>query len=194
MVVGYDESGFIYHIVVSDEEAGCPERYKISTMKISVKIQTGLGLLVALLATAAFAQVELSSPVIVTQDSGRQFSADGVIESARAAKVSSQVAGRVAVLAVDAGDAVDAGQPLVKLDGASVESNLQAARQRLEAALALLQVTEKDYQQYSSLGDKQFVSRADLSRVEGRYKSALAEKRALEADVEASKEIWPCPG
>ncbi|MBR9910016.1 MAG: efflux RND transporter periplasmic adaptor subunit [Gammaproteobacteria bacterium] len=157
-------------------------------MTIEVKVPMGVRLALAVfvvLSGPACAQTDWSSPVIVTRDSGRQFSTDGVVKAIRAARLSSQVVGRVTLLAVAASDAVDADHLLIKLDAASVESNLQAARQRLQAAAALLQVTEEDYQQYRRLLDKQFVSRSDFSRIEGRYKSALAEKRARAADVKA---------
>lgn len=123
--------------------------------------------------------------VTVTQENQNEVNVDGVVEAVRAATVSSQVAGRITELAVAAGDRVSSGQLLLKLESGTIEKNLQAAKQRLQSATALLNVAKADYQQFAKLREKKFVSGAEFTRMEGAYQSALAEKLAREADVDA---------
>lgn len=136
-------------------------------------------------APAPSALAAAAVPVEVTRHVRQELSADGVVEAIRGATLSAQVAGRITGLKVAAGDAVRAGQVLLVLDGETVDRNLRAARQRWQAAAAALQVAQQDFEQYQALQDRQFVSRADLTRYEGVFKSALAEERARHADVEA---------
>lgn len=99
--------------------------------------------------------------------------AEAVIEATRQATVAAQVAGRVVELRVDAGQRVERGQLLLRLDARESAEAVAAARAALTNAQANFERTER-------LRQQQYLSEAALDR-------ARADLRAARAQYEASQ-------
>ncbi|HOL64261.1 MAG TPA: efflux RND transporter periplasmic adaptor subunit [Accumulibacter sp.] len=98
---------------------------------------------------------------------GQIFSADAQIEAVRQATVAAQVAGRVVDVRVDAGQRVQAGQLLMKIDAR--EANEAAA-----AAAAQLANARVTYQRQRNLRQQGFISQAALDKAKADFDTAQA--------------------
>jgi multidrug efflux system membrane fusion protein len=103
-----------------------------------------------------------------------ESSHDGVVEAVRQTVVAAQVAGAIVALQVKPGDAVKAGQVLVRIDAQAARQNAQASEATVLAARASLDVATKDFERQKLLFDKSYISQAALERAEAEYKSTRA--------------------
>lgn len=159
--------------------------------------------LVVLLLAGAVVWVGLSRPPAVAVTEVRQaqpgeqrteLSAAGYVASRRRSVVAPQVPGRLVSLEVNEGDAVEQGQVLARLDDrdarvalARVRAELQAARQRLEAARASALNARRERRRAEQLAGQQVITRADLDRVRTQARLARAEARAAAAQLAAAR-------
>lgn len=86
-----------------------------------------------------------------------------------------RVAGKVVKRAVALGQAVQAGQVLLQLDGRDYQLSADAARAQLTAATTNRDVAAADWKRYKDLYQQNFISSAELDRREAAYKGALAQ-------------------
>ena len=112
---------------------------------------------------------------------------DGVVEAVRQTVVAAQVAGAITALEVQAGDTVQAGQVLARIDARSAEQTASASDAQLRQAQALLEVATKDLQRQQQLYQKQYISQAALERAESQFKAAQAQAAALQAQAGAAR-------
>lgn len=112
---------------------------------------------------------------------------DGVVEAVRQTVVAAQVAGAVVALEVKAGDAVKAGQVLVRIDARAAEQNALSSDAQVRAAQAALEVAAKEFERQKQLFDQRYVSQAALERAQAQFKAAQAEVAALLAQAGASR-------
>lgn len=101
---------------------------------------------------------------------GQTFSVDAQVEAVRQATVAAQVAGRVVEVPVDAGQRVQTGQLLMKIDAR--EANEAAAA--TAAQLANARVT---YQRQRNLRQQGFISQAALDKAKADFDTAQAAHR-----------------
>jgi len=139
----------------------------------------------------------------------RSVEAVGTLEAHDQATISAEVAGRVARMAVDMGDRVKAGSPLVLLDAERLryhtneqQAALQQARAKLGAqgdrlpppgqtpdvlsAAAKRAQAQQSYDRARALAEKNLISRQDLEAAQTNLQTAVA---AHEAAIAAEQEL-----
>ena len=119
--------------------------------------------------------------------SSRNASYDGVVEAVRQTSVAAQVPGAIVLLAVKAGDRVQAGQVLLRLDARAAEQNAAAGAAQVRAAHAAQEAATREYERQKQLFEKNYISRAALDRAEAQFKAARAEAAAQLATAGAAR-------
>jgi RND family efflux transporter MFP subunit len=111
------------------------------------------------------------------------FAAAGVVEAVRQATVGAQADGRVTQLAVKAGDRVQAGQLLARIDARVAEQGVAASLSQVAEAEANLVNAKRHYERQRDLAAQKFVSQAAVDQAEAAYKAAQAQVAALKASA-----------
>ncbi len=143
----------------------------------------------ALLAAAAAAPVAAQElPVLTVQASTatRAAAHDGEVQAVRQAVMAAQVAGAVLELNVRAGDAVRAGQVLLRIDARAAEQGAAASSAQVAAAQAALDVAASELARKRQLADKKYISQGALEQAESQHRAAQAQVRALAAQAGAA--------
>ena len=154
-------------------------------------------LLVALMLTglsglpAAWAADSAALATVAVQASGSaaadRVSFDGVVEAVRQSTLSAQVPGAIVALSVKAGDRVQAGQELVRIDARAANQNAAASVAQVEAARAAVNVSAKEYERQKQLFQKQYISQSALDRALAQSQAADAQLKALQAQSNAAQ-------
>ncbi len=132
------------------------------------------------LSASTLATIRVADPSI-----GGERRWDGVVDSVQRAELTAQTQGRVAAVLVDVDDHVAAGQVLLRLDAIEQNASLRAAQAQLRAAEASLQEANASYRRFQALGDKQYVSKAQLDQVRAARDAASA---ARDAAIEQARQ------
>jgi multidrug efflux system membrane fusion protein len=130
---------------------------------------------------------ELRTAAASTATAGRNASYDGVVEAVRQTTVAAQVPGAVVALNVKAGDRVQAGQVLLRLDARAADQNAAAGAAQVRAARATQEAATREYERQKQLFEKNYISRAALDRAEAQYKATQAEAAAQLASAGAAR-------
>jgi multidrug efflux system membrane fusion protein len=130
---------------------------------------------------------ELRTATAGAAASARSASFDGVVEALRQTALAAQVPGAVVALHVKAGDRVQAGQVLLRLDARAAEQTAAAGDAQVRAARAAQEAASREYERQKQLFDKNYISRAALDRAEAQYKAAHAEAAAQLASAGAAR-------
>lgn len=125
----------------------------------------------------------LPTAVVSFGQPGELVAYDGVVEAVRQTVLAAQVAGAVVALPVRAGDRVQAGQVLVRLDARAAEQHAVAGAAQVRAARAAQEAATKEFERQKQLFEQNYISRAALERAEANYKSARAEAAAQVASA-----------
>jgi membrane fusion protein, multidrug efflux system len=133
------------------------------------------------------AGAELRTAVASAALGSRSASYDGVVEAVRQTSVAAQVPGAVVMLAVKAGDRVQAGQVLLRLDARAAEQNAAAGAAQVRAARAGQEAATREYERQKQLFEKNYISRAALDRAEAQFKATQAEAAAQLASAGAAR-------
>lgn len=159
---------------------------------LHLSLNLSLGVLVALWAASAQAQPQNQPParplqtvVVQTGHSAGRYVADATLEAVRESKVASQVPGRIVELLVKAGDRVQAGQVLLRVDPAVVSQQVAGAQAQLAQAQALRVSAQAAHERTRQLFRQKYVSQAALDQAEAQFKAADAQVRAAQAQVAA---------
>lgn len=112
---------------------------------------------------------------------------DGTVEAVRQTVVAAQVPGTVIAIDVKAGDAVRAGQPLMRLDARAAEQGAAASDAQVAAIRATLAVAQKELDRQRQLFAKDYISRAALERAEAQYLATKAQLDAQTAQAGAAR-------
>lgn len=116
----------------------------------------------------------------------RYESAVGTVRAVHEASVASKILARITEVRVKAGQAVTAGEVLVRLDASDLQERLRQAEAALVAAKAEKEKADRDYQRAQALIPSGGISREDLdSRATARRTTAAAVERAEHALQEA---------
>lgn len=102
------------------------------------------------------------------------FETDGVIEPVRQATVSAQAQGRIASLAVKAGDRVRAGQVLAVIDDREAQTGVARASAQIAEADAQLRNAQANHQRMRDLRAQGFISQAALDTAQAQLRAAQA--------------------
>lgn len=132
--------------------------------------------LAALLVSAAGAQNVIEVPVgpVQSRSVGIGFELEGVIEPVKQSTISAQASGRIATLAVKAGDKVKAGQVLISIDDREAQTGVQRSQAQVAQAQAELRNAQAHFERTRNLQSKGFVSAAALDTADSQLKGALA--------------------
>jgi RND family efflux transporter MFP subunit len=111
---------------------------------------------------------------------------DGVAEAVRQTVMAAQVPGAVIALGVKAGDHVQQGQMLARIDARAATQNSLASQAQVQAARSALDVATKEYDRQKQLFQKQYISEAALERAEAQYRATSAQLQAQVAQAGAA--------
>ena len=112
----------------------------------------------------------------------------GSIEAVQEAVVSAKVAGRVASVPVENGDAVASGQPLVLLEDSDYRNALAASQADLAKAQASLESDRDNYERQESLYDAGALSASDFEGVKTSLALAQADADSAATAVDSAQE------
>ena len=135
--------------------------------------------LLAALALAGAAQAAAPAVEVPVTRAGLQavaagFEFDGVVEPVTQSTVASQASGRIARLAVKAGDSVRAGQVLATIDDRETRTGLQRSQAQAAQADANLRNARAQFERTRELQSKGFVSMAALDTAQAAFNAAQA--------------------
>lgn len=130
----------------------------------------------ALLVSGAAAQGPIQVPTVPAQlkSVASGFQLEGVIEPVQQSTISAQAGGRIATLAVKAGDKVQAGQLLATIDDREAQTGVQRSQAQVAQAQAELGNAQASFERTRDLQARGFVSSAALDTAQAQLKGAQA--------------------
>ena len=111
------------------------------------------------------------------------LSSDARVEAVRDAVLSAQVAGSITALRVHAGDAVKAGQELLRIDARMADQGAAASGAQVAAAQAQAAVAAKEYERQQQLFARHYISQAALDNARAQWQASQAQVKALQAQA-----------
>jgi RND family efflux transporter MFP subunit len=120
-----------------------------------------------------------------TQDSS--YAVTGTVEAVRHGTLGAQVSGRVLEVLVRSGDAVQAGQALIRIEADDAVDAASAGAATASGAAARLAAARADFERAQRLRSQDYVSVAALQRSEAALRSAEAEAQATAAAAKAAR-------
>lgn len=151
-----------------------------------VTLALSLGMAATLPIGAASPAALKSVPVAAVAGGAQGSALDAVVEAGRQTVIAAQVQGAIVALSVKAGQAVRAGQLLVRLDARAAQSGVDVSQAQLEAARALAAQAQREHQRQQALFEQQYVSQAALERSLAALRAAQAQVRATAAQTTAA--------
>lgn len=118
---------------------------------------------------------------LTTGPAGVSTQFDGVIQAVRQSTVAAQIPGNIVARLVKAGDAVKAGQVLVKVDSRDTQAALEMRQAEVAQAQAQLQNAKLQWERNQSLRAQGFISAAALDGADAQLKAAQAAVAAAQA-------------
>ena len=125
----------------------------------------------------------LQTVTVSAAASDPSYQAEGVVEAVRQSTIAAQVPARITEMHVRAGDAVKAGQVLVRLDPRTAADQLASSQAQVAAAQAQLEAARKDFDRNRRLYEKQYISQAAMEQAETQFKAAQAQAKATTAQA-----------
>ena len=117
---------------------------------------------------------------------------EGRVEALRQTTLAAQVAGAIVQLDVRPGDAVKAGQLLMRLDARSADQSAQASEAQAQVARAQLDLARRELDRQQQLFRQRFISQAALDQAEAQFKATAAQVQAqlAQAGAARSQSAW----
>lgn len=109
------------------------------------------------------------------------YSADGLVEATRQSTISAQIGGRVKEILFDAGDRVEKGQVVLRIDEREAAQALAGSQAEVLRAQADMQNARAVYERAKQLAAQKFISQAALDKAQADYKVSQAQAAASEA-------------
>ena len=134
-----------------------------------------------LLMGTAHAAGPLAVEVVHYREVAQTYSADGLVEASRQSTVSAQIGGRVMEIHFDAGDRVEKGQVILRIDQREAEQALAGSQAQVLQAEANLQNARAAFERAKQLLAQKFISQAALDKAEADYRVAQAQAAASRA-------------
>ena len=152
-------------------------------------VAAALAVALGLAASLAAAQQAPVVPTVAAQASavGAGLELDGTLQAVRQSTVAAQVSGNVVQLSVRAGDAVRAGQVLLRIDARAAEQSAAASSAQVAAARAALDVAATELARKRALAQKSYISQGALEQAESQYRAAQAQLNAQAAQAGAAR-------
>ena len=139
-----------------------------------------------LFALPAFAAAPATYSVGVSTQHG-SYLATGTVEAVRQGTLGAQVSGRVLEVLVRSGDAVKAGQPLIRIEADDAADAASAGAAMASGAAARLATARADFERAQRLRSQDYISVAALQRSEAALHSAEADAQATGAAANAAR-------
>lgn len=140
----------------------------------------------ALLAAVPVYAAGLSTAPVERTAASNEYLAEGGVEAVRETALAVEVQGRITELRVKAGDHVQAGQVLARIDARVAGQQAAASRALADAAEARLAAAQKEYERSQQLAQKHYISQAALERAEAEFRAREAAAKADIAQVAAA--------
>jgi len=134
-----------------------------------------------LLALAVPAQAEVATMRVEARPVALTHPVEATLEAVNQATLAAQVAGRVVELKVDAGDRVEKGAVLLRIDATEATEAVAGAEAGVAQAQANLVNAKAAYERTRSLTERKFVSTSALDQARAAYEAATAQLRAARA-------------
>jgi len=152
-------------------------------------LRAGAGLLCAGTALAAHAQPlpPLRTVPVDALSAPDRLNLDGTIQAIREATLAAQVAGTVTAVEIQAGDAVHAGQVLLRLDGQEAGQAQRAAQALIREADAELALAQAELRRRETLYAQRYISQAAYQQARARAETARAQAAARHAQAAAAQ-------
>ncbi len=138
------------------------------------------------LSSAIAGAADLMTAKVREMNGGDIQVAEGVVEAVQQSVISAQVAGRITLLSVKAGDHVQKGQLLVKIDSQAAAQQASASQAQVSSAKAQLDVARKEFERQQYLFQKKYLSQAALEQAEAQFKATEAALRGSAAQAGAA--------
>jgi len=130
---------------------------------------------------------ELASVVVEPSAAVSSASFDAVVQAVRQTVVAAQVPGTIVEIAVHAGDAVRAGQVLIRIDARAAEQSVAASEAQAQAARVSLDVATQEFERQQQLYQKSYISLAALERAQAQFQTAQAQVTAQLAQAAVAR-------
>ena len=175
-------------------------------MTFRILVFPGVFALLALAGFAAIAQeggppAPVGFTVAVERPLAQSVQLPGYVESPKRSRIASEVEGLITDFLVREGDRVEKGQPLVKLNTAALDLQIQAARAELEEAEARREMADRNLVRSKDLFAKKTVaqqqldeSQSELYAWEGRVRLLKARIARTQLDIDHSTVRAPFKG
>ena len=151
-----------------------------------MQMQKKIFLALVMLYSAFVGAEELATVKVRAMSSGDIHVAEGVVEAVQQSAISAQVSGRITQLMVKAGDRVQKGQLLVKIDSQAASQQANVSQAQVSSAKAQLEVARKEYGRQQYLFNKNYLSQAALDQAEAQFKATEAGVRGSAAQAGAA--------
>lgn len=132
-------------------------------------------------ATNVQAAEQLAVVPVQYREVAQTYSTDGLVEATRQSTISAQTSGRIREINFDAGDRVNKGQVLLRIDEREAVQSLAGSQAQVLQAQAGLQNAKAAYERAQQLAAQKFISQAALDKAQADYKVAQAQSAASEA-------------
>ncbi len=139
-----------------------------------------------LLATVPVAAGPIAAYTVGAPAAERFVAATGTVQAVRAGAIAAEAGGRITAVLVRSGDAVRAGQPLVRIETGDASDAAAAASAMASGAAARLVSARGDYERAQRLRAQDYISVAAMQRIEAALRSAEAEAQAAAAQEQAA--------
>lgn len=137
---------------------------------------------ILLMGLFSFAAVSVAAPLTTTivryTQVDQTYAAEATVEAVRQSTVAAQIAGRIVDVRFDAGDFVEKGQVLVRIDEREVAQAVAGRQAEVASARATLDNARAHYERTRQLYTQKFVSQAALDKAQAEYRSAQAQAAA----------------
>jgi len=136
---------------------------------------------------AGATQADLSASALVMEEEATVYEAvSGTVFSARHTTISSKILARIESITVRAGDEVEAGTVVVRLDSRDLDARLAAARESVRSLRAAAELAKSEQERVAGMHASNVASKRDLDRTDAGLRMARAElERALQNVTDA---------
>ncbi len=126
----------------------------------------------------AWAALPFATAKVGYQNVDKSYSTEATVEAVRQSTVSAQVSGRITAVNFDVGDAVKAGQVIVRIDPQELSQAVAGSRAQVAQAEAQLANARANHERQVQLFQQKFISQAALDRATAEYRAAQAGAQA----------------
>jgi RND family efflux transporter MFP subunit len=138
--------------------------------------------------TGAPAQLPFPTASVVFEQAPRERIWDGTVEAINQATVSAQTSGRVAEIAYDVNDFVEAGAVIMRFTDTEQRAALRSAEAVLQEAEARFSEAESEFQRISAMFQNETVARARYDQARANFDAARARLESARSGVATARE------